>query len=382
MYRVEYTIASYGSMIADPIRMDAYVRALEQTVRPGMSCSSSARGRGRWRSLPPDWGAAQVIAVEVDNVIEVARQTASANGMADRITFVQARSTELRLPQPADVLVSDLRGILPFHSGHVAAIVDARERLLDRSGVMIPLRDTVWAAVVEAPEAYSARVGCWTEQSRGFDLDPARQLVANTWWKHKTIPSQLLSESVQVSLLDYQTIQEPSLDFEGNLAIHRRGTAHGLAVWFDTELTDGVGFSNAPDQPEAIYGNAFFPLLHPVAVRQGDQMLLRLRARPTAGDYVWSWSSTVEREGEILAQFRQSTALSFPFTHATLERSSADYVPALTADGEALRLTLDLMNDDLSLSEIAVRVAQRFPQRFSHDEDALQFTVRVAQKYA
>ncbi len=111
-------------------------------------------------------------------------------------------------------------------------------------------------------------------------------------------------------------------------------------------------------------------------------MLLRLRARPTAGDYVWSWSSTFERNGEILAQFRQSTALSFPFTHATLERSSADYVPGLTTDGEALRLTLDLMNDDLSLSEIAVRVAQRFPQRFSHDEDALQFTVRVAQKYA
>ncbi len=117
MYRVEYTIASYGSMIADDIRMNAYVRALEQTVWPGSVVLELGTGTGMMALVASRLGAAQVIAVEVDDVIEVARQTASANGMADRITFVQAKSTELSLPQPADVLVSDLRGVLPFHSG-------------------------------------------------------------------------------------------------------------------------------------------------------------------------------------------------------------------------------------------------------------------------
>ena len=48
--------------------------------------------------------------------------------------------------------------------------------------------------------------------------------------------------------------------------------------WFDSELFDGIGFSNHPAAPELIYGIGFFPFSQPVAVDEGDRIELRLAA--------------------------------------------------------------------------------------------------------
>jgi len=328
------------------------------------------------------FGAGKVVAIEPDDVIEVARQTARANGVADRIEFIQQRSTEVTLAERADVIVSDLRGVLPLHSGHIAAIVDARARLLAPGGILIPKSDSVWTSLVEAPQLYAERVDVWLRHSRGFDLDVARELVVNSFWRQRVESSQRLSEKLLVRILDYSTIDDGSLSFQGTTTVQRDGTAHGLTAWFDAELLDGVGFSNAPDQPEAIYGNAFFPLEHPVEVEVADVVRIRLRAMPEAGDYVWSWSTEVEREGQAIAGFRQSTALGFPLTSKALRGSSAHFVPARAAKGDAAHLALELMDGELALGEIARRVAGRYPDCFATREESFHFVIRLAQKYA
>ena len=58
---------------------------------------------------------------------------------------------------------------------------------------------------------------------------------------------------------------------EVELTISRQGVGHGLAVWFDMETEQGVGFSNAPGETDLIYGRAFFPWSQPVALAEGDE---------------------------------------------------------------------------------------------------------------
>jgi protein arginine N-methyltransferase 1 len=72
--------------------------------------------------------------------------------VAERIEFIQDVSTQITLPERADMMISDLRAVLPLFQQHIPSIVDARKRLLQPGSVMIPRRDTLWGAVIHAPE--------------------------------------------------------------------------------------------------------------------------------------------------------------------------------------------------------------------------------------
>jgi protein arginine N-methyltransferase 1 len=156
-----YSLHFYGQMLADAPRMDAYLAALRRVVTPDSVVLDLGCGPGVFALMACKFGARRVYAVEPDNIISVAREAALANGCADRIEFFESLSTEISLPEPASIIISDLRGVLPWFEQHIPSIIDARERLLARGGALIPRRDVLWAAVVEAPEHYEDLVGPW-----------------------------------------------------------------------------------------------------------------------------------------------------------------------------------------------------------------------------
>src|SRR5690349_10496031 len=108
-----YSLYSYGTMIGSSPRTEAYTEALRHAVRPGSVVVDLGTGTGIWALLACRFGARKVYAIEHSDVIEVARETAGINGLSDRIEFIQELSTRITLPEPADVLVSDVRGGLP-----------------------------------------------------------------------------------------------------------------------------------------------------------------------------------------------------------------------------------------------------------------------------
>ena len=136
-----YSIQSYGEMITDGPRMQAYTDALTRSVFPGCVVLDIGAGTGIFSMLACQLGAGEVHAVEPDDSIQVARAIAAENDFSDRITFHQSLSTEINLTKRADVIISDLRGILPLLQHHIPSIIDARERLLAPAGCLIPESD-------------------------------------------------------------------------------------------------------------------------------------------------------------------------------------------------------------------------------------------------
>ena len=162
----------------------------------------------------------------------------------------------------------------------------------------------------------------------------------------------------------------------------RAGTAHGLCVWFDATLLDGIGFSNAPDQPELIYGNAFFPPRQPVELTAGDAIEVTLKANLVGEDYIWSWNTRVASQGCAKADFRQSTFFGVPLSPERLGKRAASYEPALNEDGEVDKAALVLMAEGKRLESIAQGLAERFPLRFSSWQDALTRVGELSVKYS
>jgi len=380
-----YSIPAYGSMIADQVRMQAYAQALRQAVRPGCVVVDVGTGTGIIALLACQFGACRVYAIEPDDSIQVARETAIANGYGEKIEFIQDVSTRVKLPEQCDVMVSDLRGVLPPFEHHILAVVDARRRFLAPAGVLIPQRDTLWAAVVEAPEAYGRRVGPWGINGYSFDLRPAQRMASNSWGRERLKPEQLLGEPSCWATLEYATVESPDIDGEFRCTTIRAGTAHGLLIWFDATLADGVGFSNSPYTPETIYGGAFFPWSEPVELAPGDTVTVALKADLVGEDYVWRWDTHVldgAQPGQVKASFKQSTFFGAAVSATRLLRRASTYLPMLSEDGQIDQSILALTDGVSSLEEIARRVAARFPARFRRWEDALTRVAELSEKYS
>ncbi|MEP7070640.1 MAG: 50S ribosomal protein L11 methyltransferase, partial [Usitatibacter sp.] len=303
-----YSIDGYGEMIADDARTAAYVRALRDAVKPGCVVLDIGTGTGFFAILACKLGARRVYAIESSDVIDVAKQIAADNRCAGAIEFIHRMSTGVSLPEPVDVIVSDLHGILPLFQGHLPSIIDARERFLKPGGTMIPARETLWVACVAAPDLHRYVTKPWTENDYGLDMRAARELQANQWRRARVEAGQMLTAPLCWAAIDYATVDSANFSARVALSATRAGTAHGFCLWFDAELGPGVQLSNSPAMPELLYASAFFPWPEAVALEPGATVTLDLNAQLISGEYLWTWETQVAHAdaGHAPARFRQS----------------------------------------------------------------------------
>jgi protein arginine N-methyltransferase 1 len=190
-----YSLHFYGEIMADALRVDPHIEALRQTVTPDSVVLDLGCGPGLFALLACKFGARRVYGIEPDNAINIAREAAAANGFAHRIDFFQDVSTRVSLPEPATIIIFDLRGVMPWFTQNIPTIIDARQRLLAPDGVLIPRRDLAWATIVEDQHQYEQIVGPW-EPGKYVDLSAGRLWITNCWRKTRIKPDSLLAEPI------------------------------------------------------------------------------------------------------------------------------------------------------------------------------------------
>jgi len=379
-----FSLADFGTMIADRVRIDAHAAALRRVVTPTSVVLDIGAGTGIMSLLACQAGARRVYAVEPSGAVQILIAAARDNGFADRIVVLQQRSTEVTLPERADVIVSDLRGVLPPYGSHFADIADARQRLLAPEGRLLPTRDTLWLAVVSAPETFERGRAPWKSAPEGLDLRSALPFVDNTIAKCRARSDQMLCQPVAWASLHYPTLAGRAVRGSGDCAIEKDGVAHGLLVWFDTELIDGIGYSNAPGAPDGIYGQIFFTWPEPVALQPGDRVAVELRADPIGPDYLWTWATEIHGGAPGAAsvtRFRQSSFKSSPPSKASLRGREPGFVPQLSPAGiEALEV-LEGMRAGRTVGQLSRQLLAAHPQRFPSLDDAHGFVAEIAERY-
>lgn len=378
-----YLLTSYGEMISCVPRMSAYADALEGAITPDCTVLDIGAGSGIFALLACQYGAGKVIAVEPHDAIDLLPGAAQANGCSDKIEVVKGISSELDDAIKADVIISDLRGCLPLFESHIPAIIDARERLLAPGGRMIPIRDRIRVALCNYAPARALRDTPWLSNQYDLDLSAAHRFAANHWHKVELKASDLVSAQQDLMVLEYQSITDPNVHASVSLSADRPCTVDGYAIWFDAELAEGIGFTNAPGEPKLVYGQTFFPLERSISLDDGDRIDLAFRADLINGSYVYSWTSSVVRADDAADPliFRQSSFLSRLIPRAGLDQQSSDFIPAVEDRHAIDRFCLSLINGERSLGAIAGELKLQFPAAFASDVKALDHVAKLAQRY-
>src|SRR3954467_4616019 len=117
-------------MIADRARFYAHVEALRRVVTSSSVVLDLGAGTGIMTLLACRAGARRVYAIEPTGIAGLISETVQANGYGDRVVILERRSNEVTLPERVDVIVSDLRGVLPPFESHFEDLADARDRWL------------------------------------------------------------------------------------------------------------------------------------------------------------------------------------------------------------------------------------------------------------
>jgi protein arginine N-methyltransferase 1 len=259
---------------------------------------------------------------------------------------------------------------------------DARQRFLAPGGIMIPHRDTLQAAAVEATEYYNGLTAPWQKPVESLDLSSALSLILNEKHGVSFKPGQLLTQPLTCHVLDYNAGAATRAAAALRFRAARAGTAHGLCLWFETQLFEGIGYSSGPEGASTIYGQAFLPWLEAVDVSEGQEIQVELHADFVGGDYVWRWDTKIDTPDGSARHFQQSTFQGANYAPQSLQRRAADFVPTLSETGEAERWLLQAMDGKATLQEIAQEAARRFPHLFSGWDEAFRRAAELSGKYS
>lgn len=372
-----YSLADYGGMFAEPARVFAYSEALRRVITPSTTVLDLGAGPGFFSLIAATLGARHVYAIERDDVIEVGRELAKQNGLSSRITFIHDDASAASLPEPCDVLISDLRGTLPLYKRHLPTVIGARRRLLVPDGCVIAEKDRLVVAVVTAPDAHRKMVEPWRQRPEGLDLTAGLSRVANIPWSLHIAADAVLTPGAVWAEIDYRTVEHPSVAGQVSLTTTRADEAHGLLIWFDAIVWEDLGFSIGPSSSVRLYSPLFLPWPEPVALAAGDTVTVTLRADLVSDDYVWSWNTSVAGG----STFKQSSFHGSPIARETLRALAPDFAPTLGENGEIVRFVLNAIDGQTTIQDIARRVAERFPRQVVDEREARSRTSAVASEY-
>ena len=168
----------HARMLHDGRRTGDYLAALAEAVRPGDVVLDLGTGSGVLAVAAARAGARRVYAVEASDIADVAERVFAVNGVRKQVTLLRGWSRHIELPEPADVLVSELIGNEPFEEEILETTLDARRRLLKAGARQVPHALTLLARPLLLPDAEARQraighraVERW-QRLYGIDFEP------------------------------------------------------------------------------------------------------------------------------------------------------------------------------------------------------------------
>ena len=353
-------LIEHAGYFRDSRKLSAYRQALESVVRPGDVVVDLGAGTGLLGLMAARAGAGRVYMVDTGSILGVAQDIAARNGFADRMVAVRGASTDIDLPEKADVVVCDQIGGFVYDAGVLDYFTDARQRFLKPEGSLVPGAFTLHLAPVAAPEP-RADVDIWIDNPSGLDTSAVHGLAVNTEWRVEASQVQVAAPPVAIA-----TIASSSLDQVPGAALFtfsEPATVDGLLGWFDAELAPGVHLTNAPDAPDRMQRWCnFYPLERSVDVRPGDTMAATIDLRPRSQHI--SWTTEWYRDEKRLGRSRNSTLLGQFLAPDDLARLRTPAVLRITPQGRAVAAALARADGSTGMKDVIASVLAEHPEAF------------------
>jgi hypothetical protein len=97
------------------------------------------------------------------------------------------------------------------------------------------------------------------QQALDFDMSAARLRAINSMSQCSVTADQLFLEPRCLATLDYMTLKQTDSEATVSWTVDQMSQGHGMVLWFDSILAEGITLTNRPGAPRLIYKQAFLP---------------------------------------------------------------------------------------------------------------------------
>ncbi len=235
-------------MLNDRRRTAKFIAGIKEVVRPGDVVVDVGTGSGVLAAAAAQAGAARVYAIEASEIADVAQAVFRANNVDDRVTLIRGWSTQIDLPERADVMVSEIIGNDPFDENILAVTHDARQRLLKPNARILPNRLSVYALPLTIPARYTqervldARAIDHWHTWYGLDLSPLSAAFEPDRGQLFSIRPQhaadwsFLASPILLADIDLANFQDRFVNQVLSGVIDYPGLLNGMLIYFETQV--------------------------------------------------------------------------------------------------------------------------------------------------
>ena len=368
-------LSEHINYLSDARRTQLFREAIRATARAGDLVADVGCGTGILGLLCLEAGASKVWGIDATDIIEVARETMDRAGFGDRYVCIRGASHRVVLPERVDIIICDHVGFFGFDYDIVNTIQDARKRFLKPQGRIVPAKIRPMLAPIQSDPVWG-KANAWSANEIPPEYYWVQNHAINVKYPVSLKPDELLGLPTPLGELDLAIDQSEFLDFETILTIDRQGTLHGIAGFFECELTPTILMTNSPTSPGRISrGQAFLPIDDKFIVRPGDRLEVTIKARPS--DNFLAWIVRHERSGHSCSH---STWQSSLLSKADLERTRPEKLLRLSKSADARQIVTSFCNGRNTSNEITALVLKEHPDLFPSLDETKRFISEVIRK--
>lgn len=251
-------------------------------------------------------GAKHVIGVDMSTIIFKAKEIVAKNGLSDKITLIQGKMEEIELPFPkVDIIISEWMGYFLLYESMLDTVLYARDRYLNKDGLIFPDKATIFACGIEDGEYKDEKIGCklrlnfaptlrrqltrtfytvW-DNVYGFDYTPLKETALAEPLVDTVEVKAAVTEPVPVLSLDLYTctVEDLAFNVHFKLPSRRDDFIHALVAWFDIDFTachKPVRFSTGPHTKYTHWKQTVFYFKDVLTVTTGEEVECELDVRP------------------------------------------------------------------------------------------------------
>jgi hypothetical protein len=244
-------------MLNDRTRTLSFIDAIRETVRPGDVVLDIGTGTGILAATAALAGARHVYAIEAGQIQRVARELFAGNGLADRITLIKGWSTQVELPERADVLISEVIGHEPLAEDVLETTADAVNRLIKPGARLVPRRLRIFCLPVQIPPSEIKKLVFTPEALRdwqswyGIEFDALLKANRNSLFRFLINPYHLrrwkpLSPPLLLKDIDFKTCDHAQVETTCTARAASSGQMNGIVFYFELELSRNICLSTHP----------------------------------------------------------------------------------------------------------------------------------------